>query len=78
MILISAYESELYDNFFKINNHWEMKVIKTTTRGTDGIDKERNEILWMNSSFNDISKKGQITIEYTDKELSQNKQNPRR
>ena len=78
MILISSYDNPLYDKMLSPNNGWVKTTIITSTRGTRGGDKERQEVLWANKYFAKAAKTKQLPCKLTAKELRENKVNPSR
>ena len=78
MILLSGYDTPLYNETLTAKHGWVRKVIKTHTRDTTGKDYERNEVLWLNQWFVAAAKAGEVPIELTKTELEQNKLNPER
>jgi len=78
MILISGYESKLYDKLLKRKNGWSKTYIETHTRDTSGKDYARKEVLWSNQQFIKARKTGRIPIRLSRKEKANNKINPPR
>lgn len=78
MILISAYESELYDKLLKLERGWVKTRIQTQTRDTSGKDYAKTEVLWKNKHFIKAHSSGRVPIRLTNKELSNKKLNPPR
>lgn len=76
MLLISGYETKLYNKFLSSASGWSKMKINTTTRDTSGIDYSRTEVLWMNRQFRNAKKRNKIPIRLTRKEIAQNKINP--
>jgi DNA adenine methylase len=75
MVLISGYESALYNRLLNKSRGWRSMSIEVTTRGTDGKDLTKTEILWMNKAFVQAQKKQQ-SIELSKVEKKQLKVNP--
>jgi DNA adenine methylase len=78
MLLISAYENELYDRLLKRSEGWRKWRIKTHTRDVSGKDYDRTEVLWMNRRFMNAKAIGRIPIALTREERMQQKVNPPR
>jgi DNA adenine methylase len=78
MILISGYDSELYNSILSPDNGWTRKEIETNTRGTSGRDYTRTEVLWSNKFFTKAYQTKRINIRLTKKEKTANKINPPR
>jgi len=76
MILISGYDSELYNSILSSEKGWAKKEIITTTRDTSGRDHTRTEVLWTNRFFMKSYDTKQLNIKLTKKEISLNKINP--
>ncbi len=75
MVLISGYESPLYNRLLNKRSGWTSMTIEVTTRGTDGKDLTKIEVLWMNKAFVRARKK-QEAIELSKVEKKQFKVNP--
>jgi len=78
MLLISGYQSDLYDEVLTPEKGWTKRTIETHTRDTSGRDYARNEILWMNAQFGKAKEKGKVPIRLKKKEKEENKINPPR
>jgi DNA adenine methylase len=78
MLLISGYESDLYDRYLKRAKGWRKIRIKTTTRGHNGKDSRREEILWTNEAYSKALKLGRVPIRYSTEEKRNKKINPER
>lgn len=78
MLLISAYENELYDTLLTPRSGWTKKRIHTHTRDTTGKDYARTEVLWMNSVFTGARDENRVPIRLTRAEELHNKINPPR
>ena len=78
MLLISAYESELYDQLLSREKGWEKTRIKTKTRDTSGKDYSKSEVLWKNKYFIETQTSGKILLRLSRKELLNKKLNPPR
>jgi DNA adenine methylase len=78
MILISGYETALYNKMLTAKGGWTKRIIETHTRDTTGKDYARQEVLWMNEHFVEAAKARKVPIELTKMEIEQNKLNPER
>ena len=78
MLLISGYETKLYNELLNTTKGWSKMKIETTTRDTAGIDYARTEVLWMNGQFRNAKKRNKIPLRLTKKEIAENKINPKR
>jgi hypothetical protein len=78
MLLISAYETETYEDLLRAEDGWEKRTIETQTRDTTGTDYARTEILWMNARFLRAREAGRIPIRLTSRERRDRKLNPPR
>ena len=78
MILISGYDSELYNSILSQEKGWTRNAIETKTRDTSGRDHPRTEVLWENKFFTKAFQTNQIQIRLTKKEKALNKINPPR
>jgi DNA adenine methylase len=78
MILLSGYDTMLYNEMLLPEKGWTRSVIETHTRDTTGKDYARSEVLWHNQHFDRAFKSGRVPIRLTEKERKQNKINPER
>lgn len=78
MILLSGYDTPLYNEMLTSRDGWERRVIETHTRDTSGKDYARTEVLWLNRHFVAAARADQVPIELTENEKEQNKLNPER
>lgn len=78
MLLISAYESELYDEILRPERGWEKMYIETQTRDTSGKDYAKTEVLWKNKHFIKAQATGRVPIRLSKKERACKKINPPR
>lgn len=78
MILLSGYDTPLYNEMLLPQNGWERQVIETHTRDTSGKDYARSEVLWLNRHFVKAVKSKAVPITLTKKEREENKLNPER
>ena len=78
MLFISGYENDLYNKMLSEKKGWSRKIIKTNTRCSKGIDRERREVVWMNKYFQRALTKSKVPIKLTEREIKHNKLNPER
>lgn len=78
MILISSYETPLYDELLRESDGWAKEYIETHTRDTTGKDYLRKEVLWMNAAYVNAQKTQRVPVRLSEKEKTQNKVNPSR
>jgi DNA adenine methylase len=78
MILLSGYDTPLYNEMLTAKDGWEQRAIKTNTRDTTGQDYARREILWLNKHFVAAANSKQVPIMLTKQELKEKKINPER
>jgi DNA adenine methylase len=78
MILLSAYDTPLYNEMLRKKDGWRKVSIKTHTRDTNGKDYVRNEMLWKNKHFVKAAKTGRIPIRLSKSEKRSDKVNPPR
>jgi DNA adenine methylase len=78
MILLSGYDTPLYNELLSTKAGWERRLIETHTRDTSGKDHARTEVLWFNRHFVAAAKSGKVPIKLTEQERDQNKLNPER
>lgn len=75
MIFISAYEHPLYDKLLT-DGWWCKRIIKTTTKGSDGKARARYEVVWMNKHYLKALNSSQVPMPLTKKEKSEGRLNP--
>ncbi|MCH7229085.1 DNA adenine methylase [Haloferula sp. A504] len=78
MVLISGYDSELYENLLCGSSKWSKHHIETHTRDTTGKDYSRTEVLWSNRYFDEGVSTGKLRLRLTKKEVAEQKVNPPR
>jgi DNA adenine methylase len=76
MIIVSGYENNLYVKHLKRTNGWKVCKIQTKTRGTNGADAARTEVLWTNEAFQKANKSGRIPLRLSATESKEKKLNP--
>src|SRR5271170_3766470 len=75
MLLISAYENDLYDRLLMPKDGWKKWLVHTHTRDTTGKDYDRTEVLWMNAAFVKARADCRVPIRLSKTERLQNKIN---
>lgn len=78
MVLLSGYENDLYDDYLTATRGWHKRRIRTTTRGHNGKDSEREEIIWRNGKYHNALKAGRVPVRLSAKESGYRKVNPKR
>ena len=78
MVFISGYESDLYNDYLTHVRGWQKRRFKTTTRGHNGKDSEREEIVWHNLPYANAMKSGRVALHLSAKEKRYRKLNPER
>jgi DNA adenine methylase len=78
MVLLSGYENDLYNDYLTPANGWHKRRIKATTRGHNGKDSERQEIVWHNEQYANAAKSGRVPVRLSAKERRDKKVNPKR
>ncbi len=78
MILLSGYDTPLYNKMLRKSDGWRRMSIKTHTRDTNGKDYVRNEVLWQNKHFVKAAKTGRVPIRLSKAEKRDDKVNPPR
>lgn len=78
MIIISGYETKLYEEMLTRKSGWHKIGIETHTRDTSGKDYARREVLWTNSIFQKAQRTGRVPIRLRKSERQDNKINPPR
>lgn len=78
MVFLSGYENDLYNDYLTPANGWHKQRIKATTRGHNGKDSERQEIVWYSEKYMNAFKSGRVPVHLSAKERQQNKVNPKR
>jgi DNA adenine methylase len=76
MIVLSGYQSELYDNILTARRGWKKTIIKAKTRGTKGEDNIREEIIWQNKYALKGLRDGKVPIKLSKEEIINSKYNP--
>jgi DNA adenine methylase len=78
MVFISSYESDLYSKTLTKEKGWSQMVLKATTKGNNGKDFDRKEIVWFNAQFIKARDNGRVNLRLSAKELRDKKVNPLR
>lgn len=78
MIVISGYQSDLYDKMLTANSGWVKSTLEAKTRGTKGEDNIREEIIWQNKNTIKAISDGKVPIILSPTEIKDKKFNPER
>ena len=78
MLMISGYTNPLYRKHLMKKDGWSKSTITTKTRGTNGNDGERTEVLWVNEAFTKAKKANAVPVKLTKVEADEVKLNPLR
>jgi DNA adenine methylase len=78
MIFISGYENALYNKCLVEGNGWSKQVIRATTRGNNGKNSEREELIWFNPIYRNALETQRIPLRLSEKESHNRKINPLR
>ena len=78
MVLLSGYENDLYNDYLTRARGWHKRRIKATTRGNNGKDCEREEIIWLNERHYTALRFGRVPVRLSAKESRYKKVNPKR
>lgn len=78
MIILSGYTNTLNSKYLNPKSGWTETSLATKTRGTDGIDTNRTEVLWFNNAFKKAKDVGRVPVKLTVKESTDGKINPQR
>jgi DNA adenine methylase len=78
MILLSGYDTPLYNETLLPRDGWTRTAIETHTRDTTGKDYARTEVVWHNGHFEKAVRSSRVPIRLTKKEARQKKVNPER
>jgi len=78
MVMISSYNSALYDSMLTSKHGWRQIEIATHTQGSNGKRMSRREILWLNKSCIEAKKSQRVPILLSKKEKETGKINPAR
>lgn len=78
MVIVSGYKNPLYSRLLTKADGWVTKSIAASTRTTDGIDLEREELLWMNEPFRRAARNRRVPVSLSATERRLKKVNPKR
>jgi DNA adenine methylase len=78
MVLISGYKNDLYQDYLTKDRGWRKRTTKTTTRGHNGKDSEREEIVWFNEQYQTARQSKRIPVRFSRNEKDYGKVNPKR
>ena len=76
MILISGYNSELYNDLLTERNGWTKTTVGTSTKSTTGINFNRQEVLWVNAVASKAKRMNRVPIRLSKEERGYQKFNP--
>ena len=62
MMLISAYDTDLYNEILGKDRNWSKVEMNAYKGGTDGVDLACNEIIWMNHRCRQARMKQRVPI----------------
>lgn len=78
MVFISGYDNSLYDSELSKSRGWSKRTIDTTTKGINGDEYSRKEVVWMNKHYQKAAKTNKLPLRLTKQEILQKKVNPER
>lgn len=78
MLLISSYDSELYNDYLTVNKGWEKSTINASTKNHNGLQLSRTEVLWKNAPAAKALKNKRVPIRLSAYEKKHKKINPER
>lgn len=78
MVLISGYKNDLYQDYLTKDRGWQKRTTKTTTRGHNGKDSAREEIVWFNAQYANARKFKRVPVRLSSDEKKYGKVNPGR
>ena len=78
MILVSGYDSEMYNRLLSSANGWSRMSFEAFTKATSGNELGRNEVLWMNTLAAKALERNRVPIRLSKKEALEQKVNPTR
>ncbi|MDD5464904.1 MAG: DNA adenine methylase [Candidatus Omnitrophica bacterium] len=76
MVMISSYNSELYESILTSKLGWKQIKIATHTQGSNGKRMTRTEILWLNKNCIDAKRSQIVPVVLSKKEKKTGKVNP--
>ena len=77
MLLISAYQTETYEELLRREDGWEKRLIETQTRDTTGSSFARTEVLWMNARFVTARRTRKVPVRLSKFERREKKGSPK-
>lgn len=78
MILLSGYESRLYNEMLSLKSGWTQSVIQTHIKDISGNCHSKTEVLWTNKQYNKANLTGRVPIRLSIQEKKNKKLNPPR
>ena len=76
MILISGYNSEIYNDLLTEKNGWTKITVETSTKSTTGSKFDRHEVLWINAAAARAKRMNRVPIRLSKEERGYQKFNP--
>ena len=76
MVVISGYNSDVYNRLLKKKDGWTKINLDTHTKSTSGVNLKRNELLWLNASACWARESGRVPIKLSKIEEQYKKVNP--
>ena len=78
MVFISSYDNKLYRKYLTRSSGWRKRILKATTKGSNGKCLDRKEIIWFNSVYLNAEITGRVPVRLKKKERDNYKINPER
>lgn len=78
MVFVSGYENPLYGEMLSTKKGWSKRTIETSTKGVNGNEQVRQEVVWINKHYQIAYDSGKLPLRLTKKEIKNNKVNPQR
>lgn len=78
MIFISGYHNALYESYLTSATGWDKRLIETTTRGNNGKNADRVEVIWFNRAYQRAVESGRVPVRLSAQERRYKKVNPKR
>ena len=76
MIILSGYDSTLYSRNLSRSRGWLRQAVKANTRGANGLDWSRTEVIWRNAVLRKAQRTGRVPVRLSKDEKRQVKVNP--
>jgi DNA adenine methylase len=78
MVLLSGYDNQLYNKYLHASGGWHKRTLATTTRGHNGQNFAREEVLWSNKAYQQAQASNRVPIHLSAQERRYKKINPER